>query len=151
MKCCEYNVGTVRYGDTAANICLYVVKQDAETLLSGRLSEELGSIKFNQSPGGPEEVIRQVDIEDTVKASIMSQYPEVFTGVGTLKNNKVKLHTDNSIPPVAELARPVPFDLRERFLKEIETTEEQNIIEEHEGPAPWVSNPVLAPKDDGGH
>ena len=28
--------------------------------------------------------------------------------------------------------------------------EEQNIIEEHKGPAPWVSNPVLAPKVDGG-
>ena len=28
--------------------------------------------------------------------------------------------------------------------------EEQGIIEEHHGPAPWVSNAVLAPKDDGG-
>ena len=27
--------------------------------------------------------------------------------------------------------------------------EEQGIIEEHTGPAPWVSNPVLAPKDNG--
>lgn len=27
---------------------------------------------------------------------------------------------------------------------------EQGIIEEHDGPAPWVSNAVLAPKDDGG-
>lgn len=28
--------------------------------------------------------------------------------------------------------------------------EEQGIIEEDTGPAPWVSNAVLAPKDDGG-
>ena len=146
MKCCGYYIGTVRYGDAVANICLYVVKQDVETLLSGRLSEELGIIKFNQPPRGPEEVIRKVDIKDTVKASIMSQYPEVFTGVGTLKNHKVKLHIDSSVPPVAEPARPVPFHLREGFLKEIETMEEHNIIEEHEGPAPWVSNPVLTPE-----
>ena len=126
------------------------MKQDVETLLSGRLSDELGIIKFNQSPGGPEEVICKVDIKDTVEASIMSQYPEVFTGVGTLKNHTVKLHIDSSIPPVAETARPVPFHLRERFLQGIKTMEEQNIIEEHEGPAPWISNPVLAPKDDGG-
>ena len=125
-----------------ANICLNVVKQDVETFLSGRLSEELGIIKFNQSP---RKVIRKVDIKDTFKASIMSQYPAVFTGVGTLKSNKkVKLHIDSSIPPVAEPVRPVPFHLRERFLKEIETMEEQNIIEEHEPP---VSNPVLAPKE----
>ena len=145
MKCCGYYIGTVRYGDAVANICLYVVKQDVETFLSGRLSEELGIIKFNQSP---RKVIRKVDIKDTFKASIMSQYPAVFTGVGTLKSNKkVKLHIDSSIPTVAEPVRPVPFHLRERFLKEIETMEEQNIIEEHEPP---VSNPVLAPKDNRG-
>ena len=67
---------------------------------------------------------------DTIKASIMSQCPEVCTGVGTMKNHKVKLHIDNSIPPVAELARPIPFHLRERFLKEIQTVKEQNISEE---------------------
>ena len=136
MKCCGYYIGTVRYGDTVANICLYVVKQDVKTLLSGRLSEELDIIKFNKSPGGPEEVIRKADIKDTVKDSIMSQYPEVLTGVGTLKNHKVKSHIDSSVPPVAEPARLVPFHFRERFLKEIETMEEQNIIEEHKGPAP---------------
>ena len=27
--------------------------------------------------------------------------------------------------------------------------EAEGIIEEHEGPAPWISNVVLAPKDDG--
>ena len=134
MKCCGYYTGTVRYGDTVANICLYVVKQDVETLLSGRLSEELGIIKFNQSPGGPEEVTRKVDIKDTVKASNMSLYPEIFTGVGTLKNHKVKLHIDSSVPPVAEPARPVLFHLREIFLKETETMKEQSIIEELEGP-----------------
>ena len=79
----------------------------------------------------------------------MSQYSEVFTGVGTLKNQKVELLIDSSVPPVAEPARPVPFHLRERFLKEIETMEAQSIIEEHEGPTLWVSNPVSAPKDDG--
>ena len=35
MKCCGYYIGTVRYGDAVANIYLYVVKQDVETLLSG--------------------------------------------------------------------------------------------------------------------
>ena len=28
--------------------------------------------------------------------------------------------------------------------------EAANLIEEHHGPAPWISNPVLTPKDDGG-
>ena len=28
--------------------------------------------------------------------------------------------------------------------------EAAGIIQEHTGPAPWISNPVLAPEDDGG-
>ena len=28
--------------------------------------------------------------------------------------------------------------------------EEAGLAEDHDGPAPWVSNPVLAPKDNGG-
>ena len=28
--------------------------------------------------------------------------------------------------------------------------EEADIMEPHVGPAPWISNPVLAPKDDNG-
>ena len=52
--------------------------------------------------------------------------------------------------PVAQPPRPIPFHLRERFDREILRMEQHGIIEEHHGPAPWVSNAVLAPKDDGG-
>ena len=80
----------------------------------------------------------------------MKQYPGVFKGVGKLHDYQVKLHADNDIPPVALRPRQVPFHLRARLDKEIQAMEETGVIEDHEGPAPWVSNIVLAPKDDGG-
>ena len=150
VKCCGYYIGTIMHGESVANTCIYVVKQDLETLLSGRVSEELGIITFNPTPDNQQPSIRRnTEIRDDVKASIISQYPEVFTGIGTLKDHFVKFHINENIPPVAAPARPVPFHLRKRFEKEIQTMEENNIIEEHIGPAPWISNVVLAPKDDG--
>ena len=49
---------------------------------------------------------------------------------------------------MAQPARQVPFHLRAKFDREIKNLEAEGIIEEHEGPAPWISNVVLAPKDD---
>ena len=69
--------------------------------------------------------------------------------MGTLKDYKVKLYLDENIKHTAELPRPVPFHLQKRFQVEIEKMEKEGIIEEHSGPAPWVSNVVLAPKENG--
>ena len=151
VKCCGYYIGTIMHGESVANACIYVVKQDLETLLSGRVSEELGIISFNPTPDSQEPSIRRNTAPtDDAKAHIISQYPEVFSGIGTLKDHLVKFHINETIPPVAAPARPVPFHLRKRFEKEIQIMEENNIIEEHVGPAPRISNVVLAPKDDGG-
>ena len=59
------------------------------------------------------------------------------------------LHIDQNVKPVVQQARPIPFHLREKFHREIKSMEENGIIEEHHGPAPWISNVVLSPKDDG--
>ena len=46
-KCLGYYDGTVMYGTTVANIRLYVVKTNLETLLNNKVCEELGIITFN--------------------------------------------------------------------------------------------------------
>ena len=67
----------------------------------------------------------------------------------TLKDYKVVFHVDENLPPFAERNRPQPFHLRAKFEKLLNKLEEEGTIEEHHGPAPWMSNVVLAPKDDG--
>ena len=147
----------VTHNDNVANVKFYVLDKDVETLLSGPVAEELGVITLNKTP--PQQ-IKQVSEHDPqekqlnreslqTKEKLKKQYPEVFKGTGTLKNHKVKFHIDENIPPVSQPARPIPFHLSKQFDQEIEKMLEADIIEHHEGPAPWVSNSVPVPKPDG--
>ena len=146
VKCKGRYIGTVMYGDNVVNTCIYIVKQKLETLLSGRVCEELGIIEFNPQP------VRRT-ISDTCphKTRLAAAYPSVFEDkVGRLRNYTVKLHVDETVKPVAERCRPVAFHLRKGRSKQLGKMEDGGLIEEHHGPAPWISNTVLAPKDDGG-
>ena len=130
VKCTGVYVGTVMYGEAVTNTCIYVVDQDLETLLSGKVSEELGIIEFN-----PKAALR-TKIENTTKSKIALLYPNLFSGIGTLKKYQVKFHINRDVQPIAASARPVPFHLRHKFEKEIESMEKQGIIEEHHGQHP---------------
>ena len=149
LKCVGYYDGTIMFGSTVANTRIYAIKQSVETLLSGKLCEELQILKFNPQPIDSQTSIRKVSA-DRYKESLIQQYPNVFTGIGKLQHHKAKIYIDSTVPPVAAPSRPIPFHLRDRFQNEIRKMEEADIIEPHIGPAPWISNPVLAPKDDGG-
>lgn len=142
IKCCGQYIGTIMYGDAVTNASIYIVDHDVETLLSGRVCEDLNIIQYNPAPTRP---IHRT----TTNSEFVDQYPDVFDGIGTLKDYQVEFHIDPDIKPVAQPARPIPFHLRSKFRREIQKMEEDGIIEEHSGPAPWISNVVLAPKDDG--
>jgi hypothetical protein len=147
VKCKGSYIGPAMYGDAVANVCIYVVDKNVETLLSGPASEELGIIQL--STRAENNTIRRVD-KPAEANHPQNQYPELFTGTGLLKNHQVKLHIDESVRPVAEPPRPIPFHLQHRHREEIKQMEAAGIIEEHQGPAPWVSNTVISPKEDGG-
>ena len=145
VRCKQCYIGTIMYGDQVVNACIYVVKQEVEFLLSGRICEELGIIEYNPTP-----VRRTVESASPHKARLAAAYPKVFEDkVGCLKDHQVKFYVDEQVPPVAERRRPVPFHLRQKRNKELDQMEAAGIIEEHHGPAPWISNLQLTPKDDG--
>ena len=121
LHCVGYYVGPARYHKEIANVGIYVVKGEVEALLSGAASEALGIISFHGESNIRRAPAEGIDPADQV---YISKYPTLFTGVGKMKNFKVKFHIDPNIPPVA---RPVKAP-----------------------PAPWISNLVLSPKDDGG-
>ena len=82
---------------------------------------------------------------------ILSGYPECFSGIGKLRGYQVKLHTEAEVKPVAEPPRRIPYHLKERVDNAISLMLQDDVIEEHPSSeqAPWVSNIVIAPKDDG--
>ena len=71
---------------------------------------------------------------------------DCFTGMEKLKDVQIKLHIDHTVRPVAQQHRRIPFHLRDKVEAEIKCLEEQDIVEEVEGPTPWVSPIVVAPK-----
>jgi hypothetical protein len=147
MKCLGETTCTVKHHDSVSNTKFYVMNKEVETLLSGPVCEELGIITFSEEPTNN---IRMTTNIDEAKAKLMKKFPSIFSGVGTLKGHKVKFFIDREVPPVFQPPRPIPFHLREKMKTELRKMEESDIIEPHEGPAPWVSNVVLTPKDDGG-
>ena len=81
---------------------------------------------------------------------IIARYKPLFTGVGTLKNYRLKLHIDGSIKPVAQPLRRIPFQLRDKVDFKLNELLESDIIEEvPDGPTEWVSPLVVIPKSDG--
>ncbi|XP_028418157.1 uncharacterized protein LOC114543323 [Dendronephthya gigantea] len=53
---------------------------------------------------------------------------------------------DPDVKPVAQLPRRIPFHIRKQVEQEIESLEQQGIIEAVDGPTPWVSPVVAVPK-----
>ena len=74
----------------------------------------------------------------TSSETIMSDYKEIFEGVGKLKDYQVKLHVNPDVPPVAQPVRRTPFSLRDKVKEKIEELVAMDIIEPVEGPTPWM-------------
>ena len=75
--------------------------------------------------------------------------PEVFTGLGKLKDTQVTLHVDPNVTPVAQPLRRTPYQRREKVEKKLKQLVDLDIIEPVGGPTPWVNPIVIAPKRDG--
>jgi hypothetical protein len=129
----------------------YIIKENCEPVLAGIPSKQLGIIAFQSRPEVfiPINMIRSADKQGLQE--ILKGYLECFTGIGKLSNYQVKLHLEPGAKPMAEPPRRIPYHLKERVDVAIKDMLKNDVIEEHprEDPAPWVSNIVIAPKDDG--
>ena len=77
---------------------------------------------------------------------LVTQYASIFEGVGKLKNYQLKIHTDPTVTPVAQPLRRTLFHLRKDVEQKLQQLADLDIIEDAEGPTPWVSPLVAVPK-----
>ena len=82
---------------------------------------------------------------------ILKRYPDLFTGIGKIKDFQVELHIDPHVPPVTQPHRLIPFHLRKKLDAELGKLERQGIIEPVDGPTPWVSPLVVTSKQKNPH
>ena len=77
---------------------------------------------------------------------LVEEYEDLFTGLGKLKDYQVHLHINKDVQPSAQPHRRVPFHVRKQLEEQLEIDERNGVIERVEGPTPWVSPVVMAPK-----
>ena len=71
-----------------------------------------------------------------------------FSRIGKSKSKKITLHAKDDVRSAAGHIQPersLPFHLRKKFDETIDKLIAEGVLEEHEGPAEYISNPVLVP------
>ncbi|CAB4037881.1 PREDICTED: uncharacterized protein K02A2.6-like [Paramuricea clavata] len=119
---------------------VHVIKGNFGCLLSYQTASALGLIMLN---------VNNVKPEHATHEQLMKEYAHLFNGIGTLKNFEVKLHIDDTVPPVAQTPRRIPFHMRQKVSDALDTLENDGIIEKVSDATPWVSPLVVIPKKDG--
>ena len=145
---------SVSFGDRTVPVQWYIIEEPCESILCGTKASQLDIVKFNWTPNVlmPVKIIELTDntLKGNLQEIIGSKAP-VFKGIGKLKDYTVKLRYDSSVKPVAEPPRRIPYHLKSRVEETITDMINQKVIEELPPgqQTPWISNIVIAPKDDG--
>ena len=130
---------TVAVCDRSTRAEFLVIKGRGISLLGKVTATELGVLKVGIN----------IAAVTTKAHDLKLQYPEVFEGVGKLKDKQISLDIDPTVKPVAQPYRRIPFNLREKVQDKTTELLELGIIEQVEGPAPWVNPVVIVPKNNG--
>lgn len=107
------------------------LKGSPSNLLPCKLTKSLGIISFHN----PQHDIRtmttrNIELQKLQQqvtpdiASILSNYPRVFDGLGKLKADPVVLHLCPDAKPIIQPPRHIPFHLQQDFTKIIDTMEQ---------------------------
>lgn len=139
----------------------FVLNTKAPNLIGGNLAIELGLLSTTFQEIEINNITPTPMLHSDVKAnssdrtthiperlhSLLTEYKAVFNGTGKLKDQPVKLHIDESVKPVAQKPRRIPFHLRQKVDKELDKLRKADIIEDvTDQPTPWVSPIVVVPK-----
>ena len=125
--------------DRSTRAEVLVIKGRGVSLLGKTTGTELGLLKVRIN----------VAVITTKANKLKQQYPDIFEGVGKLKNKQISLDIDPTVKPVAQLYRRIPINLREKVTDKTTELLDLGIIEPVESPAPCVNPVVIVPKSNG--
>ena len=128
----------VSHDGGSTDAVFYVIPGSHVFLLGKETSEKLDLLRV-----GPQ--VRTLTSADTCH---VQRRPDLFKGLGKLKDFQLQLPIDRDVKPVAQKLRRVPFSVQPAVEAKLEELLEQDIIEKVTGPTPWVSPIVCIPKKD---
>ena len=126
----------LKIGSSHISADFTVIEGKGEPLLGKESAMKVGVLKIQL----PKEPVRHI----RTGHDLVRKYPNVFEGIGKLKDYQLTLHINPEVKPVAQALRRPAFSLREKIEKKLEELQQEDIIEAVDGPTPWV-NPVVRP------
>ena len=128
------------------NVEFIVIEGSGQALLERATASDLGVLKTGQNV---HTISKSVDIKQPQGiAEIFNKFPGCCEGIGKLKDFQLKIPIDDTVEPIAQPMRRVPYHLRDKLSKKLDELLELDIIEEVSGPSSWVSPVVVIPKGD---
>ena len=91
-------------------------------------------------------------IPGLTKDQILSEYKDVFTGLGRLKVEPIKIHLKKGVRPCRRPCRRVPIAMRQEFKAELDSLEHKDVLRKlkpNEVPE-WLNSFVCLVKNDRG-
>ena len=118
------------------NCCqdIYVVRNLRQPLLGKPAIEALKVVVF---------------VEPVQKADMVKQFPDVFKGLGKLKDDYTIKLRDNATPYALTTPRRVPIPLLPKVKEELQRMEKLGVITKIEEPTDWCAGMVVVPKQNG--
>ena len=98
----------------------YVTEGTDGSILSWRTSEALELIEVARPLIAP--------TSDDRVDQLVRQYDDLFHGLGKLKGRQFKIQIDETVQPVAQPHRRVPFHVRKQLEEQLEKDEQQGVI-----------------------
>ncbi|KAK2725576.1 hypothetical protein QYM36_000169 [Artemia franciscana] len=84
-----------------------------------------------------------------IEKSPVSEYSDVFKGIGKLKT-ECEIYLKDNATPTVHPARKIPLALKQKLKTELERLESLDIIKKVSEPTDWVNAMVMVEKKDGG-
>ena len=113
------------------------------SLLSGQASSTLKLIAFNTE--GVRQLSEVKEAKPTTKEDILSDYEDIFFGLGKL-SGEYKIEIDQNVKPMQNHPRRVPLLLKTELKIKLEEMVNQGVIDCVTEPTPWINNLVVIRK-----
>ena len=121
-------------GSTTSQI--HVIEGNFGCLLSYKTASAMGLIKLK---------INMVKPKHPTHEQLLNEYAHIFDRIRILKDFEVKLHIDESIPPMAQPPHRIPFYMRQKISDALAKLERNGIIKKVSDAMPWISPLVVIP------
>ena len=126
------------------NVEFVVVKGNYTPLIGSRASQQMNLVTVHQ------ENIQQVttDTQNLTLNQVIEEFGDVFKGQGCMEG-KLHLEIDETVTPVINPPRRVPFALKDKLKSELDRLEGLQMIRKVKEPTEWVSSLVVVEKPKG--